>query len=251
MNDATRSLSGTRALVTGGARRLGRAIAEALVEAGAAVTLHYRTSGAEAEETARALRARGAEVDLVQADLADPEQTGRLLDRAWETAGPIDLLVNNASVFPRGRLAELEFDELVRVIAVNAWAPFALLRALAVRLEAEGRSGSVVNLLDTRIAGKDPAHAAYHLSKQVLAHLTRMTAREFAPVLRVNAVAPGFILPPEGEDRSYLEARTRAIPLRRPGEAADVADAVVYLLGAPYVTGDTLFIDGGQKLTSG
>jgi NAD(P)-dependent dehydrogenase (short-subunit alcohol dehydrogenase family) len=255
-----RPLAGRRALITGSALRLGRAIATGLAEAGADIVIHYRRSREEAEEAAAAVADRGVVVELVQADLADPEAAEMLIDRAWETAGPLDMLVNNASRFPSDRLDSLRFDGLIDVLAINSWTPFVLTRSLAARIRAApteaaateppdgNRRGAVVNLLDTRIVGGDPAHAAYHLSKRMLADLTRMTAVEYAPDIRVNAVAPGYILPPPGADRTYLEERARAVPAGRPGSAADVADAVVYLMCSDYVTGETIFVDGGQNL---
>ncbi len=239
----SRPLAGRRALITGGALRLGRAIATELADAGASVVIHYRRSRDEAEEAAAEIEERGVAADVIQADLSDPDAAEALIDRAWESAGAIDMLVNSASRFPSGRLDELRFDALTDILALNSWAPFALTRSLAAR-----GGGAVVNLLDTRIVGGDPAHAGYHLSKRMLADLTRMTAIEYAPELRVNAVAPGYILPPPGQDRAYLEERARAVPLARPGSAADIAGAVVYLMRSDYVTGETIFVDGGQNL---
>jgi len=238
-------------------------IATALAEAGAAIVIHYRNSRDEAEEAAAAVADRGGTVEIVQADLANPDAAEALIDRAWETAGPLDMLVNSASRFPSGRLDALRYEDLIDTLALNAWAPFALTRSLAARLRttpaasaepepepAAGRTsrGSVVNLLDTRIVGEDLTHAGYHLSKRMLADLTRMTALEYGPELRVNAVAPGYILPPPGQGRAYLEKRAREVPLGRPGSTDDVAGAVLYLMRSDYVTGQTIFVDGGQNL---
>jgi len=239
----SRPLTGRRALITGAALRLGRAIATGLADAGASIVIHYRSSRDEAEEAAAEVAATGVAVELIQADLAEPETAGQLVDRAWDVAGPIDMLVNSASRFPSGSLDELGFEALVDILAINSWAPFALTRSLANR-----GGGAVVNLLDTRIVGGDPAHAGYHLSKQMLADFTRMTAIAYAPDVRVNAVAPGYILPPPGADRTYLEQRARGVPLGRPGTPADIAAAVVYLMSSDYVTGETIFVDGGQNL---
>ena len=127
---------------------------------------------------------------------------------------------------------------------INAWAPFVLGRALA----RERRGGCIVNLLDSRITDYDAEHAAYHLSKRMLATLTRMMALEFAPRVRVNAVAPGLILPPPGEDDGYLERLKRTNPLERHGEPADVAEAVLFLARSLFVTGQTIFVDGGRHM---
>lgn len=224
--------------------RLGRAIATGLADAGADIVVHYRRSRAQAEEAVAELSDGGVRVDLIQADLSDPGDADSLIDRAWDTAGPIDMLVNSASRFPSSRLESLDFKALTDIVALNAWAPFALTRSLAARIDA----GAVVNMLDTRIMGEDLPHAGYHVSKRMLADLTRMTALELAPGIRVNAVAPGYILPPPDQDRAYLERRAREVPLGRPGSPGDIAGAVVYLMSADYVTGQTIFVDGGQHL---
>jgi NAD(P)-dependent dehydrogenase (short-subunit alcohol dehydrogenase family) len=163
----------------------------------------------------------------------------------------MDFLVNNASIFPAGRLDEVELSHVQENLRVNAWAPFLLTRALWRRLRGTGRRASVVNLLDTRLVGGDLAHAAYHLSKATLGELTSLTALEFAPDLRVNGVAPGAVMPPEGLDEDYLNGLTADLPLQRRGFPADIADATLYLLGATFVTGQVIFVDGGRHIRLG
>ncbi|MDD5628877.1 MAG: SDR family oxidoreductase [Elusimicrobia bacterium] len=231
-------------MVTGGAKRLGRAIVLALARAGADVVVHCRGSAAEARSLVRELRGLGRRAWVLQADLADSAQAEALFAQACRKAGGVDILVNSASIFPKGRLDGLEPADLERDIRINALAPFVLARALA----RTGREGCVVNLLDSRITDYDAEHAAYHLSKRLLATLTRMMALEYAPGLRVNAVAPGLVLPPAGEDEGYLERLKDSNPLRRHGEAEDVADAVVFLARSAFVTGQTIFVDGGRHM---
>ena len=238
-------LAGRRALVTGGALRLGRAIAAGLAGAGANIVIHFHSSSREAEKAADELSSSGVQVDLIQADLSDPAAAESLIDRVWDAAGPLDMLVNSASRFPSGRLDALQFRDLTDILALNTWAPLVLMRSLAARVDA----GAVVNMLDTRIVGEDLPHAGYHLSKRMLADLTRMAAIELAPAVRVNAVAPGYILPPPDQDRAYLERRAREVPLGRPGSPEDIAGAVLYLMSADYVTGQAIFVDGGQNLS--
>jgi NAD(P)-dependent dehydrogenase (short-subunit alcohol dehydrogenase family) len=144
----------------------------------------------------------------------------------------------------------MTLDDVTANMRVNAWAPFALLREMARRVSPE-MEASVVNLLDARIAGGDPHHAAYHLSKVMLAELTRLAAVEFAPDLRVNGVAPGPVIPPEDKDEHYLKGLIAQLPLNRQGSPDDVAAAVLYLATATFVTGQTLFVDGGQHLRAG
>jgi hypothetical protein len=238
------SLCGQTALVTGAARRIGRAIVLGLAEAGANVVVHYRSSHDEAATTAAAARERGVCAWPVQADLGDPTAAAGLLNRAAEAAGPIDWLVNNASIFERSTLQEFRTEDLHRHIQINALAPLALARALAVR----GRPGAVVNLLDTRVLVYDRANVAYHLSKRMLLSLTRMMALEFAPAVRVNAVAPGLILAPAGKGPDHVARLAERVPLRRSGNVADVVDAALFLLRSDFVTGQVIYVDGGYHM---
>jgi NAD(P)-dependent dehydrogenase (short-subunit alcohol dehydrogenase family) len=232
-------------LVTGGAKRLGRAIALALARAGADVVVHCRSSLSDAQSLAQDIRALGRQAWVAQADLRDAAQAEALFASASASAGGgLDILVNSASIFPKGRLDALDGAQLDDNIHVNALAPFVLGRALA----RSRRGGCVVNLLDSRIMDYDAEHAAYHLSKRLLATLTRMMALEFAPRVRVNAVAPGLILPPAGEDDGYLERLKRTNPLESHGGPEDVADAVLFLTRSAFVTGQTLFVDGGRHM---
>ena len=242
------SLEGRVALVTGGGKRLGRTIALALGGEGASVAVHYNASARGADAVCELLTAGGGEAHPFQADLSDPGGLDDLVERVWGWGGGLDVLVNNASIFPSGRLAEIDFANLTSNMAVNAWAPLALTRALWTRTVEAGGEASVVNLLDSRLAGGDPLHAAYFLSKVALSEITRMSAREFGPTLRVNGVAPGPILAPEGKDAAYLRQLRERLPLRRWGGPEQVAHAVVFLSAAAHVTGQTLFVDGGQHL---
>jgi len=239
-----RELTGKTALVTGAAQRIGRATALALADAGANVVVHYHRSAAESETLAQTIREAGTSAWTVAADLADEPAAAGLLDRAVEAAGPIDILVNNASIFPSDGLADVTPDALAANIQVHAWAPLVLSRGLA----AQGRDGTVVNFLDARVVDYDRNHVAYHLSKRMLLSLTSMMALEFAPRIRVNAVAPGLILPPEGEDQTYLERHASTNPLNRYGSAAAVTDAVLFLVRNDFVTGQVVFVDGGRHL---
>ncbi len=240
-------LSGRWALVTGGAHRLGRAVATRLAERGANVVIHYRGSADAAAETAQALGALGVQARTVAGDLSRPDDVADLMRRARDRAGPIDVLVNNASIFRADGVAEVTRQGLEEILQVNAWAPLLLSRDLA----AQGRDGAVVNLLDTRITAYDPTHFSYGLSKQLLHRLTTQLALELAPRIRVNGVAPGLVLPPPGQDRAYLERRAGSVPLERAGDAPDVVRAVDFLLTSPFVTGQVIFVDGGAHLLGG
>ena len=237
-------LGGKTALVTGAAKRIGHEIAIALAKEGVNVVAHYRASADEAIALCTELADRGVKAWPLKADLAKPEECEGLIARAREIAGRLDLLINSASVFLPGTLEEMQLKDLTRHMQVNAWAPFVLSREFA---RTAGR-GKIVNLLDTRVGGYDWSHAAYILSKHALWVLTKMTAVAFAPDITVNGVAPGLILPPPGEDDSYLDRLTHTVPLKRHGEPADVAQAVIYLLKSDFVTGEVIRVDGGRHL---
>ena len=236
MSDA--ELTAQTALVTGGARRLGRAIALGLVAEGANVVVHYHTSTDEAAQVCDEIAALGVQAWTVQADLGCEDETATLVARAVELAGPLRILVNNASIFEPNAPADARPDQDARHMAINAQAPLELTRLFAAQ---DIASGHVVNLLDTRLRGGDPDHESYIASKRALEEITRETALEFAPRIAVNAVAPGLVLPEAGEDAG-------ALPLQRPGTPEDVADAVVYLAKTRFVPGQVIYVDGGRRL---
>ena len=236
--------AGKTAIVTGAAKRLGGAMALALAGRGVNVIVHHNRSALAAGQTAEQARAAGVASWPIQADLADPAGAADLFSRAVALAGPIDILINNASIFLAGRILDLTPEDIARNMSVHAAAPLMLTRAMA----AQDRPGHVVNLLDSRIGDYDREHAGYHLSKRTLFTLTRMLALELAPRIAVNAVAPGLVLPPEGEDEDYLDRLAHTNPLNRHGDAKDVTDAVIFLLESGFVTGQVLFVDGGRHM---
>lgn len=244
----TNRLAGRIALVTGASRRIGRSTAIALAGAGVHIVVHARRSReAEMLKVCGEVEACGVKCWRVTADIENPGEYESLIAGAIQTAGAVDVLVNNASIFTAGTLADVGWGDVVRHMQVNAWSPFVLSREFA-RL---ARKGSIVNILDTKISGYDRSHVAYILSKQMLASLTKMCAKEFAPDITVNAVAPGLILPPAGKDETYLENLAQTVPLKRHGGPDDITDAVLYLLSAGFVTGQIIFVDGGRRLTEG
>ncbi len=240
-------LSGKTALVTGAAKRIGRAVSLALADAGANVIVHYGRSAREAEELAGEVNARGVQSWTVQADLGNAEACAALIGRCRELAGGVQILINNASIFPESRLGTFTAEELAENMQVNALAPLQLAREMVKGLEA----GRIVNFLDARITHYDRAHAAYQVSKRALFTLTRMMAMEFAPRVTVNAVAPGLILPPPGKDESYLAAMKDRNLLNRVGSLADITEAALFLLRSPFITGQVIFVDGGYGLLGG
>lgn len=242
------ALDGKAALVTGGAMRLGKATVVALARAGAYVVVHYNQSAQKALQLKKELTTSGeikGRIECIGGDLSNPVVAEQLVQKAADLIGrPISILINNASIFPSDTLAEMTLASINDNVAVNAFAPLALMRAFSKQCQ----SGTVVNLLDSRYVDNDKEHAAYHLSKRMLFTLTRMAAVEYAPQIRVNAVAPGLVLPPAGEDDAYLKQKMHTLPLKQHGCSTDVVKAVLFLLDSPFVTGQVIFVDGGRHM---
>ena len=232
------------ALITGAAKRIGRETALTLAERGINAVIHFNRSDSEARRLAEELRQTGVKAWTIQADFRRPDEYQTLIERAQQAAGGLDILINNASVFPAETLRDLTWSGLSANIEVNAWVPFILSRAFAERI---GR-GKIINMHDSRLKGYDWTHVGYILSKHALAAMTRMMALEFAPQITVNAVAPGLILPPPGKDESYLEGLVHTVPLQRHGEPQDIADAVAFLVQSDFITGNVIYVDGGRHL---
>jgi pteridine reductase len=264
------ALRGRTALVTGAARRLGRAIAEALAREGADVLVHYGRSAEEAERAASGLRALGVRSWTVRADLGDPAQVAALWEQARANAGSIDILVNSASSFQVDTLADFRPEALEASLRLNALAPVLLARLFAAGSGEGAAAGGetakggrscqepgaqrgrdarpdrvIVNLLDSRALGRMRAHFSYQAGKRLLGDFTRLLALELAPAVRVNAVAPGMILPPEGLDPQRKTRLAATNLLGRWGEPEDVARAVLFLAASDFVTGQVLYVDGG------
>ena len=243
-------MAGRKALVTGGTLRIGRGITLALARQGAKLLIHCNRSRLEADKLARQITAAGGEAEILQADLAglaDPEQVEQLITRTNE-AGP-DILINNAAIFPKDSFRDFTPDGLDQSVRVNALAPALLSRAFA----RQTKRGDVINLLDCRIGDYDAGHLSYHLSKQMLFSLTRIMALDLAPGIRVNAVAPGLVLAPAGEEYSdelRLEL-AKSNPLKRWGTIEEVSRAVLFLLENPFITGQVIYVDGGRHLRVG
>jgi len=244
MKDPNSPLAGRTALVTGAARRLGRAIALALAEQGVRVVVHHNRSGTEATSLCEEIRRLGGIAMQVQGDLADSAQAERVFRDAVAQAGEVDILINNASVFEPDTIWEATEDSILSNLRIHAMAPLTLARQMA----GQGGKGHVINLLDTRVTVYDKEHVSYHISKRILATLTRMLAMELAPKIAVHGIAPGLILPPAGQDESYLEKLAYTNPLKCHGGPQDVTDAVSFLLRSRFITGQILYVDGGYHM---
>ena len=233
------------ALVTGGARRIGRTLALALAEAGWDVAIHYRTSRIEAEEVAGQIEAFGRRAAVLQANLAVEAETAGLVPAAVEALGPLTLLVNNASVFHEDTARTMTRDGWDAHMETNLRAPLALAQAFAAQAPA---GSSIINLLDQRVWKPNPEFFTYSLSKAALWAATRTLAQALAPAIRVNGVGPGPTLPSVHQSPDDFAAEAANVPLHRRATPEEIARAVLYLVDAPSVTGQMIAVDGGQHL---
>jgi pteridine reductase len=241
--------SGKVALVTGGAVRVGRAISLGLAAAGARVVVHYHGSASEADALVTAIRGDGGEAAAIQADLSRHAEVLRLAEEAAVPFGAPDILVNNASIFPAEALGEVDEALWDRALAVNLKAPFFLTQRLGAAMRAKGE-GVIVNLADLAGLQAWSGYAAHSISKAGVVHLTKVAARALAPEVRVVAIAPGTVLPPDDFPADEIERLANRAPLLRNGSPRDVVDAVLYLVRASFVTGEVLVLDGGRMLRS-
>lgn len=242
------------ALVTGGAHRVGKAIALALAGAGADVVVHYGASEAAAHETVREIKSRGVQALAVQADLADPAAIAALFETIGERFNRLDVLVNSAANFVKQPFDEVTVDDWKTVMQINLRAPFFCTQHAARLMRAVHRPAdqpaAIVNIGD--LAGVHPWRdfAAHGVAKAGLLHLTRISARELGPDVRVNAVVPGAILPPSSlsPDSARWQAMGESVPLRRTGDPVYIAQTVVFLAQNDYITGAVIPVDGGEHL---
>lgn len=241
-------LKGRTALVTGGAVRVGRAIALALAERGANVAITYRNSEGPAEETVAELRSRGVRAQAVRCDQRDPEQIRAAVREVEAELGPVDVLVNSASIFERTPFAEATLEDWNSHLEVNLRGPWLFCQAVGPGMQARG-CGAIINMVD--IAAERPfvGYLPYSVSKAGLAALTLGLARTLAPQVRVNGIAPGTVLWPDEYPEEQKAAYKEKIPLRRAGTPEDVAATALYFLeGSDFVTGVILPLDGGRSL---
>jgi len=240
-------LEGRVILVTGGARRLGRAICLRLAREGAALAVHYHTSAADAARTAADCATAGGAAETFAADLADPAACEGLVADVRAKFGRLDVLVNNASVFERMTLDDFRLDDWERTLRVNLTAPMVLAHAARDALVAA--RGRIVNLLDAATPCPWPGHLAYMASKGALETLTRALARALAPEVNVVGVAPGVAEWPEDYDAALKQKILARVPLRRAGSPEDIAETVWFLLRhGDYITGTTIPVDGGRGI---
>jgi NAD(P)-dependent dehydrogenase (short-subunit alcohol dehydrogenase family) len=235
------------ALITGGARRIGRAIASDLSAAGFAVAIHYHGSDKEARELVKILKDEGGKVAIVRADLTQTGTAGRILEEAAEALGPIGILVNNASIFADDEATDFGWDDWDRHFAIHLKTPVELSRLFAKALP-EGEDGLIVNMIDQRVWKLSPRFFTYTLSKSALWTATRTMAQALAPRVRVNAIGPGPALQGERQTRADFDAQVDGLLLGRGPALPEFGATIRYLWDTPSITGQMIALDGGQHL---
>lgn len=237
------------ALVTGGAVRVGKAITLMLAAAGAKVVVHYNTSAAEAETTLAAARALGSDGLALQCDIADDQAVAHMADAVLQHFGGVDILVNSASIFGKMTVPTADLDGWRQVTRISIDGAFFVSNALIPSMLQRG-GGAIVNILDLSAWQPWPGRTAHAVGKAGLLALTQQLALELAPMIRVNAVAPGPVLPPTEYSEAVNQAVASRTLLERWGTPEDVAKAVRYLVEADYVTGDVMRVDGGELMAT-
>jgi NAD(P)-dependent dehydrogenase (short-subunit alcohol dehydrogenase family) len=235
------------ALVTGGARRIGRALSLVLAQEGFAVAIHYHDSKKDAEALVGEILRAGGKAITLAANLADEAAAAELLPRAMAALGPVGCLVNNASIFENDTIATATRDSWERHLAINLRAPFVLMQSFARHLP-EKAGGVIVNMLDERVWNLTPSFVSYTLSKAGLWTLTQSMALALAPRIRVNGIGPGPTLPSPRQSAEQFLDRCRKMPLRRGTSPEEIAAALRFILSAPAMTGQMIALDGGEHL---
>jgi len=244
MNEGKESKS---VLVTGAGRRIGRAIAVDLAAQGWTVCVHYNSSEADAKAVVDEISGNGGKAAAVRADLADEDETQGLIAQAVDKAGPLECLVNNASVFMEDSPKTATKESWDAHMQVNLRAPFQLTQAFAEQIPEDGH-GNVINLIDQRVWNVTPFFTSYTVSKVALWGLTQNLALALAPSIRVNAIGPGPTLPSVHQTDEQFHRQWSSLPLSRPVDPEEICQAVRFLLDAPSITGQMIVLDGGQHL---
>jgi pteridine reductase len=241
-------LRGKIALVTGGGRRVGRALALALAERGAVVAVHYNTSDVGAREVASSIAAGGGRAKVFAADLTRAGAPEALVQDVVAAFGGLDVLVNSAAVMLRTPFGEITVERWDEIVALNLRAPFFLAQAAAPHLRTAQGGGAIVNIADLAAFETWPGYIPHGLTKSGVVHMTKALARVLAPAIRVNAIAPGTVLLPDDWSDGDAARLDRSTPLGRLGSPADVASTMLFLLDAEYITGETIIVDGGRHV---
>lgn len=247
ISDALTKLPPKTALITGAAKRIGRAIALRLAQDGYDIGVHYSTSEREAQALVAEITAMGVKAVALKADLADATQATDLFQRAVSALGPIGVLVNNASIFQNDEIGDLSVAGFQTHAVTNLLSPLMLSQAFAAQTEIP-EEASIINLIDQRVLRPSPPFLSYALSKAGLWHATRTLAQALAPRVRVNAIGPGPILQSIHQTPDDFALEAQSTLLQRPASPEEVAETVIYLLSAKSVTGQMICVDSGQHL---
>ena len=240
-------LPGKTAIVTGAGVRVGRALALGLAQRGANVVVHYNRSAGPAQEVVEEIHALGVGAIAAQADLASMAQLPMVVSAGVEAFGQVDILVNSAAIWEPGTVLDATEDNWDRHMTINCKAPFFLSQAFARNL-APGQRGHIINIVDWRAVRPGVAYVPYTIAKAGLLAMTKSLAVGLGPDVQVNAIAPGAILPPVGEDGGYFDRVAHTIPAKRTGAPGELVKAMLYLLDADFVTGELIYVTGGQHL---
>lgn len=231
------------ALITGGSDRIGKEIALSFAEMGFDIALHYFESEKKAQETRQEILTKNVKCSVFQADFRSQEETFSLMKEVAECYD-VHFLVNNASVFIKSSLSDSQYNIFEDTLNINFNASYILTKEFS---KLKGR-GLIINILDTKISQNTTDHFDYLLTKKFLKDLTKMSALHLAPDIRVNAIAPGNILPPKGEGRQYLQSLSEKTPLKQVGNVDYIKNAVKYFVNNAFITGQIISVDGGENL---
>ncbi|MFT5170106.1 MAG: pteridine reductase, partial [Candidatus Omnitrophota bacterium] len=226
------------------AKRIGKEIALALAKDGYNIALHYNTSHRKVETLAKSIRKLGRQCETFPCDLSDPEDSLRLLNTVKKTFKNISLLVNNASLFKNDSVKRINLKLMQDHLNIHLISPY----VLTSEFNKKFKNGHIINILDRHVTQNNTQFTSYLLSKKALQSLTEISAIELAPKIRVNAIAPGLILPPENETKTHLLKRIKNVPLKSIGNPKQIAQTVLFLDHNPYITGQTIYVDGGEHL---
>ncbi|MDH4128654.1 MAG: SDR family oxidoreductase [Spirochaetota bacterium] len=232
------------ALITGGAKRIGKEIVRFLASKGYKVAIHCNTSMDEAIKLKEEINKDNLICEIFKCDLSNENELFSLIPKVIDKFSDLNVLINNASVFQRINFLKTEIDIFNHIFNVNFKAPYFLSQNFAKVC----KEGQIINIVDSKVAHNDIAYAIYTLSKKSLAELTKISAKELAPSIRVNAIGPGYILPPDKESKEYLIKRPDKIPLKRKGEIHEIIKSIDFLMENLFVTGQIIFTDGGEHL---
>ncbi len=242
------NLQGSTALVTGGARRVGKAIALALAREGARVVITYNTSIDQAQATVAEIERSGGQAAALQCDQRDLAAIDRLFDRLRREFDQLDVLVNSAAIMERQSVLDITADDWARVMETNLRGPFFMAQAAAKWMREKGNTGNIVNIADLSALHPWPSYLTHTVSKSGVVALTKTLALALAPSIRVNAIAPGAVLKPEEWEAERWEKMIAALPVQHGGSAEDVAEAVLFCVKSEFMTGQLIVLDGGRSL---